>query len=380
MKSLYHSNLIISAFFALSSLLLSSKVEAQNPNFLEHNWYFGDSPYGILFSKGNNQADTISNQNTTFGYGLGGGAVATDRQSGELLFYTDGNNVFDNSHQQMPNGSGLNANTLGNQHAAVLPVPNQPNQYYIITNTGNGIASGSLFYSIVDMTQDGNGGSPEPVRGDVVSKNVNTTISNTSEAMLVFYTGNDPYRYWLSVQDFGTRNFRLYEILPGNTFTLRSTISVPFNITAGNFSMHRPTGKIAISPISTNTNVTILDFNPGAQSIAYDTVILNTGNTDASQYAIYDTEWSNDGNQLYVSRTGDGVTPGSVMKYDINQPQLSGQLVNPTGLFERSYGLKKGPDGNIYHLYRQTAGEGPFLLARINTVDSASTNDTNLAF
>ncbi len=368
----FHSLKYVVIFFLCFVLVGVSN--AQNPDFLEHNWYFGNSPYGIIFSKGNNSADSVSNQNTSAGYALGGGAVATDQQSGELLFYTDGSNVFDNSHQIMPNGTGINHNTNGNQHTAILPVPGQEDQYYIITNTANLGAAGSIIYSIVDMSLDGNGGVPQPSRGEVTTKNVNTGIP-TGEAMISFYTGNDPYQYFILVQEPGTRNFTVYEILPGNSFNNPvSTTTVPFDINAGNFSLHRASGKVAVSPLSAGANVTLLDLDVNAGTVAYDTVVLNTGNNDAGQYSIYDTEWSNDGNWLYVSRTGDGVNPGSVRRFDLSQPQLSAELVNPAGLMGRSYGLKKGPDGNIYHLYQETAGVGnPYLLGRIENVDSAMT-------
>ena len=79
MKNLSLFKSIKFAFAIVLSVLFASKVSAQNPSFLEHNWYFGDSPYGLIFSKGNNQVDTVTNQNTSFGYGLGGGAVVTDQ-------------------------------------------------------------------------------------------------------------------------------------------------------------------------------------------------------------------------------------------------------------------------------------------------------------
>jgi hypothetical protein len=37
----------------------------------------------------------------------------------------------------MPNGGGLSGNTSANSPAVVIPVPGQPDQYYIITNNAN---------------------------------------------------------------------------------------------------------------------------------------------------------------------------------------------------------------------------------------------------
>src|SRR5690606_17410316 len=83
-------------------------------------------------------------------------------------------------------------------------------------------------------------------------------------------------------------------------------------------------------------------------------------------------EWSNDGTKLFVSRTGGGGNPGTVRRYDINNPQASGELITQNPLFA-SYGLKRGPDGQIYHLYQQSSG-GALNLARINGPDSVLTS------
>ena len=98
-------------------------------NFSGYNWYFGNSPQGIRFSRSDNSASLVTNQATPFG--TGGSAVASDQVNGNLLFYTDGANIYDVSHTVMPNGTGLGANTSGNQPVAVAKVPGQATQYYI---------------------------------------------------------------------------------------------------------------------------------------------------------------------------------------------------------------------------------------------------------
>src|SRR5690242_2224935 len=72
-------------------------------NFSAYNWYFGNSPRGLRFSRSDNSASLVTNQFTPFGQG--GSAVASDPASGNLLFYTDGTRVIDASHTPMPNGN-----------------------------------------------------------------------------------------------------------------------------------------------------------------------------------------------------------------------------------------------------------------------------------
>ena len=72
--------------FSFLLVCLSQIVIAQD--YSKYNWYFGNSQYGILFNKSDNQPNQTDTQSTPFGNGAS--AVATDRISGDLLFYTDG--------------------------------------------------------------------------------------------------------------------------------------------------------------------------------------------------------------------------------------------------------------------------------------------------
>ena len=126
------------------------------------NWYFGDFS-GLDFNTGSPVVLT-DGQISTFE----GCATISDYQ-GNLLFYTDGNTVWDNSHNIMSNGTGLLGDSSSSQSAIIVPRPNNPDEYYIFTvdanpngtDTGNGIN-----YSIVDMSLNGG-------LGDVTIKNSN---------------------------------------------------------------------------------------------------------------------------------------------------------------------------------------------------------------
>ncbi len=72
-------------------ICLSQVTVAQD--YSTYNWYFGSSQYGILFNKSDNQPNQTDTQATPFGDGAS--AVATDRISGDLYFYTDGNFIYD---------------------------------------------------------------------------------------------------------------------------------------------------------------------------------------------------------------------------------------------------------------------------------------------
>lgn len=351
--------------FLLVLLLLPVIIPGMAQDLTHYNWYFGASSQAIKFNISDNNPTLVSDQNPAFG--KGGSAVATDQATGDLLFYTDGVRVYDASHNVMTNGGGLNGNANFNQAAAISPRPGPGNekQYYVFSN------SGSIRYHLVDMSQSGNASPPEPDLGAVTSKNASDTdIPATTEAMLVFRSGASPYRYWILVQEAGTSNLHLLEILE-NDIVPRSVLALPVSITAAHFAGNPATGQIAIAPQNANTNIQILRIGAGG-TLTYDRELLNTGFNDAAGQSVYDMEWSPDGTKMFISRYGDAGQPGVFYRYDLTLANAGPDQVNPRSLY-RSFGIQTGPDGAIYHLYQETAG-GPVNIGRIT-----NPNDTLLA-
>ena len=328
------------------------------------NWYFGSSQSAINFNISDNNPTLITDQNPAIG--RGGTAVATNQNSGDLLFYTDGTQIFDARHNVMANGNGLNGNSNFNQAAAISPRPGPGNesQYYVFSNNG------AIFYHLVDMSQSGNASAPEPDLGAVMSKNLSDPdIPATTEAMLVFKSGGSPYRYWLLVQEAGTDNIHLLEIL-GSDIVPRDILALPVTIAAAHFAGHAGSGRIAIAPQNSGTNIQIISFNAGG-TLSYDRELLNSGFNDSAGQSVYDMEWSPDGTKMFISRYGDAGQPGMLYRYDLGLAGAGPDQVNPQSLY-RSFGLQIGPDGALYHLYQETNG-GPIRVGRIT-----NPNDTLL--
>ncbi|MGK7396035.1 MAG: gliding motility-associated C-terminal domain-containing protein [Candidatus Cyclobacteriaceae bacterium M3_2C_046] len=364
-NSFVHSGLLL-----LFLLFLGSASSVFSQNYSDHIWYFGNSTEGIIFNKSDGQPQQVNSQNPNFG--IGGGAVATDPVTMKLLFYTDGNVVYDATHQAMP-GSPLGSVNNINQAAALSPFPGQEDRYLILTNNANFNTPGTIRYHVVDMTQPGNSATQDPL-GTVTDVGLGTGINNSSEAMLTTSSPQNPKRYWLIVPVHNTASVNVYEIANGPAFNLVSTATLPNPVIAANISYSETAGKIALAPQNQNRNIQILDFNAIDGTLSYDQAILNSANTDFNGQAIYDTEWSDNGQYLYISRHGGGGQIGQVYQYDFNNQTttLAEILNNPVF---RSYGLQIAPDNRIYHLYQNSSG-GPFLVGRINFPDSAA-NLTN---
>jgi hypothetical protein len=90
--------------------------------------------------------------------------------NGNLLFYSDGIQVYNRNNVVMPNGSGLLGNSSSTQSCLATPYPGNPNWYYLFTNDAveNNLDNG-LRYNIIDMTL-ANG------LGDIIPSTKNTLI------------------------------------------------------------------------------------------------------------------------------------------------------------------------------------------------------------
>ncbi|MEO1054069.1 MAG: gliding motility-associated C-terminal domain-containing protein [Bacteroidota bacterium] len=331
------------------------------------NWYFGGAPNALQFNRVDDIYEPIVATDQIPSLGLGGSATASEPNTGNLLFYTDGVTVYDFTHNPTPRGTGLIGNPVGNQAAAVSAVPGQIGDYYIFTNTANGTTGGEIRHNVFRMTENGNTpGFPAPPFGDLVlgQRNLLTGINNTSEAMIVI--ANDALDgFWLITHQNGTTNYTVTTVdnlgFTNNTFNNLGSVS-----SAVNFSYNSATNKIAVSPFDPAEPVTILDFDPVTGTLTFDTNVTGTAFGGAITPSVCDTEWSSDGRFLYISQTGDNPgNNGEIFQFDFDNPTNTIQPILPAPV-NRSFGLQMAPDSAIYHLYQETAG-GPFLLGRIDS-------------
>ena len=118
---------------------------AQEQDF---NWVFGHHA-GLNFSSGSPVPFTSTI------YSVEDCASISD-SSGELMFYTNGVNVYDRTGVMMPNGDSLATNfpwqygADAPQSVLILPVPGSSEFYFLFTRSDS-----ALFYSVIDMNLNG---------------------------------------------------------------------------------------------------------------------------------------------------------------------------------------------------------------------------------
>jgi gliding motility-associated-like protein len=358
------------ALLAAAATLCGSALLAQP--LTGTNWYFGNSPQGFQFGRGTGQPTLVTDQATPFG--TGGGAVASEPGSGKLLFYTDGNNVYDGGHRVMPNGSGLFGNAAANQPAAICKVPGEVARYFIFTNTADFTAGGTIHFSIVNRNLFGNAVFPTPARGDVETRNTPVPgLSGRSEGMIVIGHANGE-DFWLITHQSGTQNFAV-TLINAASFTAGTFATTAFNglgvpMSVANFAYHEPTRRLAVSAQNSRTDAIVLSFNPSTGVLAFDRTIFNSGVTTTTNQLIYDMEWSLSGRFLYLSRHGEAGVDADVLQYDYLNSNVTLATVLPARPF-RSYGLQMALDSSIYHLY-QAIASGPFLVGRLRRTDTVA--------
>lgn len=356
-------------------LVLLSTGSSFAQNLAQHNWYFGNSVNAIRFNRATNKAYAVTDKAIPFG--LGGSAVATDPATADLLFYSDGANVYNTFHVIMPNGSGLLGNTSANQPVVISPVPGDSTKYFLFTNSANYTAGGSVTVNIVDMTLFGGSAFPQPALGDLKNpKNVAiASLTNRSEGMTVVPHANGK-DYWLITHQNGSQNYSATLInsasYTAGTFTSIVTSGLGLPTSVANFSYSRKNKKLAVSAQDPKTDAIILTFNDATGALTFDRTLFNTGTNTTQPQSIYDIQWDNAGQYLYISRVGEPGINADVLQYDYNNPSNTLTTVLKAPIF-RSWGLQLAPDSAIYHLY-QAVGGGPFLVEKFTKTDTVASS------
>lgn len=298
-------------------------------------WYFGDQA-GIDFNTGE-PIPVVDGQMI-----VTEGCATVSSAAGQLLFYTNGLNVWNKNHQLMPNGFGLLGEDSTTQSAIIVPKPNAPSIYYIFSAAAQGNAAG-IRYSEVNMSLNGG-------LGDITIKNTPllapacekiTTIKNAR--------GNG---FWVLFHAMNSNEYYAHEITsagvnPKPVISKVGTSVFPSNV---NGSVNSTTvGYLKVSPdgtkmISCNNeqNVELYDFNSATGRIT-NPVIISTRKSN------YGVEFSPSGKIAYITQGDNAFT--ELFQYDLTASniQASGLLLY-NGKSDSNYlgALQLAVDKKIY--------------------------------
>jgi gliding motility-associated-like protein len=295
-------------------------------NRYNENWMFGNYA-GITFSGLNTGAVLGSAMASPEGV-----ATVSDMGTGQLFFYSNGENVWGHNHQIVQNGNGLMGNANSTQSAMFVPWPKSSRYFYLFTTDVEGGPAG-LRYSVLDRNLGING----VVQGG--KKNVQLTAPVVEKMAVLRHC--DMQSYWVVAHEWGTNRFFSWRIteteletVPVETWT-GPAYSGAIENTMG-YMKPSPNDDFLALAITGSNRIDIYSFDnsTGMPEFAYS--IDNI-------FQPYGIEFSQDQEMLYVSCLNGPLYQFNFQSAHVPSTQtLIGNANRLTGA------LQMGADGRIY--------------------------------
>ncbi len=299
-------------------------------------WAFGYGA-GINFTSGS-PVPFISSMATNEG------TASVADASGNLLFYTNGSNVYNRTGAVMPNGTTIAPFTTSSttQSSVIVPVLDSPNKYYIFSlQDASYTWTSILSYCKVDMTLAGGLGDVEHnERGVIID-------SFFSEKMTVVQ--GDLCNVWVIVHKKSTPQFYAYNVSSaGISAPVISTLGpIPhtyvniYGVVMASPDRH----KLVTCTSDIPTGLRLFDFDPVTGIVSNEKVL-------DSIHAFYGAEFSPDNTKLYAMHNNGGSVPAEIDQFDIVYPTSGAIIASEVTIATGSIGgisqLKLGPDDKIY--------------------------------
>jgi gliding motility-associated-like protein len=327
----------IGSIFIFLYLLITNTASGQLTNV----WYFG-SFAGMSFNPqaGNTIPYSVPN---SFMLANEGTATICDA-SGQILFYTNGETVYNKADVVMANGTGLMGHNSAFQGVVIVPVPNNDSIYYIFTADAyeHGFVNGYR-YSIVNIRRNGG-------LGAVISKN--SLLYAPSTERLTAARHANGIDIWVITNDLNSNVFRSY-LVNCNGLQINPVVSTAGDVLNVHDAM--PFGALKVSPDGKQLCQThfpdfegtlpenffqLFDFNNNTG------VISNAKKIIIPKRRFYAPEYSPDSKLLYLSKAGD-TTLEQVEPMLSSASLVAGSALTIPGKYG-FYGLQLAPDNKIY--------------------------------
>ena len=136
-----HKILFLSLGISIA-LLINGSLHAQSKR--ANNWYFGIYA-GLSFNDGS-PPEVLYDGKTDFAYC---GDASISDEEGNLLFYTNGAQIWNKEHNPLQNSNDFG--DLTTQGAIIVPDPANPNLYYIFNYRADGPEIAYFQYSVIEI-------------------------------------------------------------------------------------------------------------------------------------------------------------------------------------------------------------------------------------
>jgi len=293
------------------------------------NWYFGRNA-GLSFATSPPTALLNGALNT-----FEGCATYSDNQ-GNLLFYTDGMNVYNKNHLRMPNGLGLLGNSSSAQSGIIVPNSSSATKFYLFTVDAEGGGNG-LRYSEVDLSLDGG-------LGDVINATKNTPLfAPAEEKIAAIKHPTIAGAFWVIAHGFNSNRFYSF-LVDGNTVNapVLSNVGTVVSSAWGYLAISSDGSRIACA--YQHQGFELYDFNLSTGVVS--NPLLLSGQTGC-----YGVAFSPNNTVLY----GTNLPTGAIFQWNLNAGSpsavINSRIQIGTGLGADGFlgsAIQQGLDGKLY--------------------------------
>lgn len=310
-------------------------------------------------------------------------------KSGNLLFYTNADTIWNKANVPMPNGKKISAcgatwmpsyrGSSSCQGAVISPVINRPGIYYVFTVAEQECsARGTINYTLVDMSFDGGNGDVNTAFKSVVldiNKSERIALARGyCGTWLVTHHSDSPIVFAYKITEHGI-------VAPPIRSTYTGTSGVR-KYYYGEIKLSNDFTKLALVNHLADSSIHLFDFDQRTGSLSRHFKIDSLGST---YYWFLSTEFSPDKSKLYVNNETLTWQFDLSLLPNVSLVRSSRYQVN-TGSFTSFGRMRLAPDNKIY-----ARGTGVNRFSRINfpnnvgatcgyEEDIASMNNTNLYF
>ena len=263
-------------------------------------WYFGDGA-GLDFNPDPDDPDAPTPRPIADRHpqNIPDGTTTISDQAGQVLFYTDGQKVWDLNGQLMANGDNIGGDNGSTQSVLAVPVAGEETLFYLFTNQQSSAGQkNEAKFSLVDIKSD----NPTGV-GNVVTKD-NFLFSPSTEQMAGLDAGDTT---WVMYHELGNNTFRAYPVSEGGI------------------------GQAVLSSAGSNHG-----FNSGVGSMKF----------------------NSDGDKLAVTITEGGCSKLELFDFDSKTGEMSEYATLDLGCDGEAYGLEFSEDGERVLVSYRNGGPG----------------------
>lgn len=325
---------------------------------IDQNWIFG---FGGGYDWTNNS--TVTNSSIASYEGC----ASISDAAGNLIFYSDGINAWDASHNLVTTGFDMFGHPSSTQSGVIIPKPGTSDYYILAVDYRGTVANHQSRMGYYEASVSGG------TLVNVFPANGNILLTNSSEKIAAVRKPCDPDTIWVIAHDF-TGGF--YEVFAATNSGIAST-GRTINDQYGTYTDPKKVGVLRFNHDGTmlasavfDQHIEMMGFDPFTGQFVGTPLNFPVTTTGYDDKQVYGLEFSPDNNTLYATITGSGlVQHNSLWQYDVSVMntaaiEASRTLIVDYGQAQNDYQpgqMQLAPDGNIYvamWYYETTPGSG----------------------